>query len=575
MVAADPEVADDDAATGARSPAAGFHPIPEIQPSRHRMALPLPREGGRGRGHGRHREGDPPADPRAPSATASRRALGRRHGRAAARVRPATRRATPPSTGSTACCARRATGAGSRSAARRGVRELVDAGARRRPPRLPRGARGRRGRRRARRPRAVPPRRRLSTVHSGDRAERRHDHPGVMHLLRWRAIQLALAEGRTEMDLGGVDVAGARRVPTTGEPTYGLYEHKRSFGAEWVELAGAHERVARPWRTRLGARRSAPAARPWRGADRADDRRPTIAELVAAAEPAEPRPLGGLLDAPRRRGPASAARAGTTGRSARRRSATIDGPRASPTTRARVRPGTLFVAVPATTSTGTSTSRRPRPPAPPPRSSSARSPSVDVPQLVVAALAAGARARGGAGGTATRRDARRRRGHRDGRQDDDLVPRASPRSRPPGCHGAHRDGRDEGRRAARAPRGARHDARRARAPGDARGDGRRRATRPRSSRRRRTASRWTASSGSRTTPRSSRTSPTSTSTSTGRSRPTARPSCACSSALAEGPANPRRPSPAARGRKVGDRQPRRPGRALVRGRGPRGRAPGR
>ena len=25
---------------------------------------------------------------------------------------------------------------------------------------------------------------------------------------------------------------------------HGLYEHKRSFGAEWVELAGAHEFVA-------------------------------------------------------------------------------------------------------------------------------------------------------------------------------------------------------------------------------------------------------------------------------------------------------------------------------------------
>jgi lipid II:glycine glycyltransferase (peptidoglycan interpeptide bridge formation enzyme) len=94
--------------------------------------------------------------------------------------------------------------------------------------------------------------RRLSTAHSGDRAERRRDHPGAMHLLRWRAIQLALAEGRTEMDLGGVDVVGARRMPVEGEPTYGLYEHKRSFGAEWVALAGAQERVARPWRYALG-----------------------------------------------------------------------------------------------------------------------------------------------------------------------------------------------------------------------------------------------------------------------------------------------------------------------------------
>lgn len=94
--------------------------------------------------------------------------------------------------------------------------------------------------------------RRLSTAHSADVAETRRAHPGTMHLLRWRAIQLALAEGRAEMDLGGVDVAGARRVPEPGEATFGLYEHKRSFGAHWVALAGAHERVARPWRYRAG-----------------------------------------------------------------------------------------------------------------------------------------------------------------------------------------------------------------------------------------------------------------------------------------------------------------------------------
>ena len=94
--------------------------------------------------------------------------------------------------------------------------------------------------------------RRLSTAHSADVAEGRRDHPGTMHLLRWRAIQLAMAEGRPEMDLGGVDVAGARRPPAQGEPTFGLYEHKRSFGATWVELAGAQERVASPVRYAAG-----------------------------------------------------------------------------------------------------------------------------------------------------------------------------------------------------------------------------------------------------------------------------------------------------------------------------------
>jgi len=94
--------------------------------------------------------------------------------------------------------------------------------------------------------------RRLTTVHSGDHEAARRDHPGALHLLRWRAIQLALREGRDEMDLGGVDVTGARREPHEGDATYGLYQHKRSFGAEGVELAGAHEKVIRPNRYRVG-----------------------------------------------------------------------------------------------------------------------------------------------------------------------------------------------------------------------------------------------------------------------------------------------------------------------------------
>jgi hypothetical protein len=94
--------------------------------------------------------------------------------------------------------------------------------------------------------------RRLSTVHSADVASLRSEHPGVLHLLRWRAIQEAIAEACDEMDLGGVDVAGARRVPAKGEEMYGLYEHKRSFGAEWVELAGAQERVGDPLRYAAG-----------------------------------------------------------------------------------------------------------------------------------------------------------------------------------------------------------------------------------------------------------------------------------------------------------------------------------
>jgi lipid II:glycine glycyltransferase (peptidoglycan interpeptide bridge formation enzyme) len=94
--------------------------------------------------------------------------------------------------------------------------------------------------------------RRLSTVHSGDHAAARTAHPGSLHLLRWRAIQLAISEQATEMDLGGVDVAGARREPGKGEPMFGLYQHKLSFGGRWLQLAGAHERVIRSNRYAAG-----------------------------------------------------------------------------------------------------------------------------------------------------------------------------------------------------------------------------------------------------------------------------------------------------------------------------------
>ncbi len=93
---------------------------------------------------------------------------------------------------------------------------------------------------------------RLSTVHSADAPGVRDTHPGVMHLLRWRAIQLAIREGCTEMDLGGVDVGPDHAEPGEGDPMAGLYEHKRSFGATWVEMTGAHERVMRPARYALG-----------------------------------------------------------------------------------------------------------------------------------------------------------------------------------------------------------------------------------------------------------------------------------------------------------------------------------
>jgi hypothetical protein len=251
VLAADPEVTADDAAYRRTLDGAGFHGIPEIQPSRHRMALALPPGGD-----------EPAVMDGIAKATRQRIRRAERDGVVVLRWDAAPADAEgfvrPTEDGGTALDRfyglLRATGdrrgfgfAGPAEfttwwhralaaghlvylEAREGVADGDVLGG------LVLYRHGLR----------------LSTAHSADQAERRRDHPGTMHLLRWRAIQLAMAEGRTEMDLGGVDVAGARRVPEPGEPTFGLYEHKRSFGAEWVALAGAQERVARAWRYAAG-----------------------------------------------------------------------------------------------------------------------------------------------------------------------------------------------------------------------------------------------------------------------------------------------------------------------------------
>jgi lipid II:glycine glycyltransferase (peptidoglycan interpeptide bridge formation enzyme) len=110
---------------------------------------------------------------------------------------------------------------------------------------------------------------RFATAYSADDATTRRELPGTMHLLRWTAIREAIETGDPAIDLGGVDVPGARRIPLPGEPTYGLYEHKRSFGAEWIECAPAHEIVLRPW-----VHRSRGLARRVRGMTSASARRP-------------------------------------------------------------------------------------------------------------------------------------------------------------------------------------------------------------------------------------------------------------------------------------------------------------
>ena len=91
-----------------------------------------------------------------------------------------------------------------------------------------------------------------ATAFSADRADLRDSRPGTLHLLRWRAIRDALAAGVPQIDLGGVDIRGARERPRPGDPTWGMYQHKASFGAEWVESEAAHEVVFRPWAYRAG-----------------------------------------------------------------------------------------------------------------------------------------------------------------------------------------------------------------------------------------------------------------------------------------------------------------------------------
>jgi FemAB family len=93
---------------------------------------------------------------------------------------------------------------------------------------------------------------RLTYGYAADVFELRDEFPGAVRLLIWRGMQIALREGRREMDLGGVDTPAARRKPVKGEEMHGLLAFKEAFGGEWVEQSGNHEWVARPWRYALG-----------------------------------------------------------------------------------------------------------------------------------------------------------------------------------------------------------------------------------------------------------------------------------------------------------------------------------
>jgi FemAB family len=93
---------------------------------------------------------------------------------------------------------------------------------------------------------------RLTYGYAADVFELRDEFPGAVRLLIWRGMQIALREGRHEMDLGGVDTPAARRKPVQGEEMHGLFAFKEAFGGQWVEQSGNHEWVARPWRYAAG-----------------------------------------------------------------------------------------------------------------------------------------------------------------------------------------------------------------------------------------------------------------------------------------------------------------------------------
>jgi lipid II:glycine glycyltransferase (peptidoglycan interpeptide bridge formation enzyme) len=90
-----------------------------------------------------------------------------------------------------------------------------------------------------------------ATAYSADKASLRRELPGTMHLVRWNAVRDAQAEGCPAIELGGVDLPGHREPPQQGDPNRGLYEHKRGFGAEWVQREPARRVVLRAGAERM------------------------------------------------------------------------------------------------------------------------------------------------------------------------------------------------------------------------------------------------------------------------------------------------------------------------------------
>lgn len=109
---------------------------------------------------------------------------------------------------------------------------------------------------------------RLSTAFAGEAPGMETRHPGVAALLRWRAIQLAARERCSELDLGSADPTGGAADLAAEARGRRRYEEARAFGAEPLELAGAHRLVIRRGRHRTGrllARAMRGETEPWAG----------------------------------------------------------------------------------------------------------------------------------------------------------------------------------------------------------------------------------------------------------------------------------------------------------------------
>ena len=182
---------------------------------------------------------------------------------------------TPPSTGSTTCCSPPGSGASSRSG--RGPGSSAGGGRPSRPgtSSTSRSARPGRDRRAARRPRPVPPRR--PPLHGALRATTPRPGEPTRARSTWPAgapSSSRSARARARWTSAASTCRARAGEPVEGEPMWGLYQHKLSFGGRWLELAGAHERVIRPRRYAAGPIHGPRRATGPPMTDDADDRRP-------------------------------------------------------------------------------------------------------------------------------------------------------------------------------------------------------------------------------------------------------------------------------------------------------------